>query len=513
MSARVKKIILLLLTVPLLFAAGQIEKSLNRDRKSLGLTIAAPLQSAPPMLAFTTVALGGFRGLISNFLWMRANDLRDEDKYFEATQLADWITDLEPHFSSVWVFEAWDMTYNISVKFKENAPGDYSDRWRWVRRGIELLRDKGLQYNPDDVGIHRELAWDFQHKLGQNLDDGNLYYKQMWAEEMTPFFGPEGTNFSELLQPGNTNAILLKEKYKIDPAFAEKVNEQYGPLDWRLPEPHAIYWAMQGLQKAKEHPDKVKADDLIQLRRVVFQSMQEAFRHGRILSNPFTHGAELAPNLEIIPKVNDAYLQMMAESSLSDSNSVARAGYRNFLRDAVYFLYENDRMADAQKWFKYYGERYPDRPMLDKDPNSFQKNLTLDEYAVGRFTEDIGETSLERVTSAIQGALVHSYLDLAIGQNDRFAAYQLLAQQVYDHYQNKMGNDQKRVTLPPMKDLKRDVLNELLDVNEGLPFAARAVIRTQLGLPAETVSTNSAAAPAIPETTTNTAASTNSITK
>ena len=80
------------------------------------------------MLAFTTVALGGFRGLISNALWIRANDLQDEDKFFEMAQLADWITKLEPHFVQVWLVQAWNMAYNISVKFK-----DYPDRWRWVR--------------------------------------------------------------------------------------------------------------------------------------------------------------------------------------------------------------------------------------------------------------------------------------------------------------------------------------------------------------------------------------------
>ena len=52
--------------------------------------------------------------------------------------------------------------------------------------------------------------------------------------------------------------MVLREKYKIDPAFAEKVNEEYGPLDWRLPEAHAIYWGALGLEKAKENPDKVK---------------------------------------------------------------------------------------------------------------------------------------------------------------------------------------------------------------------------------------------------------------
>ena len=100
----------------------------------------APLENAPPVLAFTTVALGGFRGLIANALWIRANDLQEEDKYFEMVQLADWITKLQPHFTTVWVHQAWNMAYNISIKFN-----DMNDRWLWVLRGIELLRDRGLR--------------------------------------------------------------------------------------------------------------------------------------------------------------------------------------------------------------------------------------------------------------------------------------------------------------------------------------------------------------------------------
>jgi len=114
MNGRAKKILLLLLMILLLFAAGRVEQSLNVDRDRLGMTQMSALENAPPMLAFTTVALGGFRGLISNFLWIRANDLQQDDKFFEAAQLANWITDLEPHFSQVWVFQGWNMAYNIS---------------------------------------------------------------------------------------------------------------------------------------------------------------------------------------------------------------------------------------------------------------------------------------------------------------------------------------------------------------------------------------------------------------
>src|SRR3954454_2383147 len=113
MSGRLKKIILVILAALLIAGAGTLQKSLNHDRDTLGLTHVEGLTNAPPVLAFTTVALGGFRGLISNLLWIRASELQENDKFFEAAQLADWITKLEPHFSQVWAHEAWNMAYNI----------------------------------------------------------------------------------------------------------------------------------------------------------------------------------------------------------------------------------------------------------------------------------------------------------------------------------------------------------------------------------------------------------------
>jgi len=491
MSARVRKILLLLLAALLLAGSGRVQQWLNRDREQLGLTRASVLAGAPPVLAFTTVALGGFRGLISNYLWIRANDLQLDDKYFEAAQLAEWITALEPRFPQVWRFQAWNMTYNISVKFKENSPGDYSDRWHWVERGIDLLRDEGLRYNPNDLQLYNELAWFFQHKMGQNLDDGNLYYKQEWAREMAPFFGPGGTNFSELLRPQTPEALarvqLLTNKYKIDPVFAEKVNAEWGPLDWRLPEAQAIYWAACGLERARENPGKVKADDLMTLRRNIYQSMLQAFHHGRYIASPFEGPYELAPNLDLIPKVNDAYETMMKESP-QDADKIATA-HRNFLCSAVYFLYEDNHLADAAKWFRYLGEKYPDKPLIEDDTNSLPRNLTLDQYAFARIQADVGDTSQERTTAAVAGLLVQAYHALAMGEDDRYTGFKLMAENVYNHYRAQMskpGIAQERIELPPFADLNRAVLNQLVGPGSRVPYGARAIIRSQLGMPAET---------------------------
>ena len=91
--------------------------------------------------------------------------------------------------------------------------------------------------------------------------------------------------------------------------------------------------------------------------------------------------------------------------------------------------------------------------------------------------------------AAVQGLLVRAYYELAIGQDDRYAGFKLLAGKIYEHYlagiSDRKSNLQ-RIGLPPFADLNRAVLNELLNPQSGLPYAMRAVIRSQLGLPGET---------------------------
>jgi hypothetical protein len=500
MNRRVKKFGLLLLAAALLFGAGRMQASLNRDRDALGLTRAAVLQNAPPALAFTTVALGGFRGLISNFLWIRANDLQQDDKFFEAAQLADWITKLEPTFAQVWLFQAWNMAYNISVKFKENSPGVYDDRWRWLERGINLLRDDGLRYNPNSILIYRELGWFFQHKMGQDLDDANMYYKLMWAGEMANLFGRDGTNFGPLLHPQSAQDFqrlqVFTNQYKLDPAFVVAVDEKYGPFDWLLPEPHAIYWGAKALAEAAKNPDKVQQDDLITVRRIIYQSMLQAYHHGRVIADPFSRTYALGPNLDLVAHVNAAYTNSYAEEADPSQKNGILSAHRNFLRDAIYFLYQAGRTREAQDWFNYLAQKYPDKPILENRLDLLPKDLTLDEYAVAVTQIDINETDRGRVESAIEGMLKRAYSSLAAGDDDRFTGLFNLTKQVHDNYVNKTSKYRGDVRIPlmPFEQMKTAVVRELLDPKSGFPYEARAVLRTRLNLGPETAP--AAAAPA-----------------
>jgi len=178
----------IVLAVGLLIAAGMQLDSINRQRQDMGLIIDTP-ENIPPSLAFATIATGAFRGLVVDALWMRADKLKDEGQFFDARQLAEWITILQPRFASVWEFHAWNMAYNISVAIPATQP---DQRWRWVRNGYELLRDEAIsKYKLKNISLYRELARTFQHKIGGVSDDAHKYYKLQLAMSMEPLLRSE----------------------------------------------------------------------------------------------------------------------------------------------------------------------------------------------------------------------------------------------------------------------------------------------------------------------------------
>ena len=481
MTPKRKKVLLVVLAAALLFGSSAIQHSLNRDREALDLTRTAALENAPPVLAFTTIALGGFRGLIANVLWIRASDMQDQEKFFEMTQLADWITKLEPNFSQVWRHWAWNLAYNISVKFPNP-----SDRWRWVKHGIELLRDEALKYNPTDVPIFHDLGWLFQHKLGANLDDANMFYKAAWIDEMTPIFGEGRPKFDELINPQGSNQLarakLLTETYKMDPRLVKEVDDHYGPLEWRLPEAHAIYWSYCGLKTADQNPSKINPDDLIQLHRVIFQSMQLTFRRGHLIRDPYiTNSLDFDQNLDIVSKASQAY-EEAAEEDKRDADRILQA-HRNFLRDAAYYLYGHGLLTNAVYWYTYLGTKYPDRPILDGQPDSFPRNITLQDYAVARAQADIDDpANRDAIRARLGDFLVRAYRALIVNQADRATTYMEIAEGIRKRYEIRTAGSTNRIPMPPMSELKRDAAQQLIGY---YPEEFRPAIRAKLGLEPE----------------------------
>jgi len=168
LSNRTVQIICAALVLLAVFGSGIVATQVSAEAGRAQLTYTDNATEGDPPEVAAGIAMGAFRGLFVNYLWMRADRLKQEGKFHEAYELSTAITRLQPRFPRVWSFHAWNMAYNISV-----ATSTTEERWQWVKAGIELLREEGIPKNPNDVQLHRELAWIFNHKVQGFMDDAN----------------------------------------------------------------------------------------------------------------------------------------------------------------------------------------------------------------------------------------------------------------------------------------------------------------------------------------------------
>ncbi|MFW6032068.1 MAG: hypothetical protein ACOCTI_01680, partial [Phycisphaeraceae bacterium] len=175
------------LTLVAVFLAGAtlLSPVVGQQRRDLDLVHEVEFAEGTPLkYTLAAAALGSLRGVAVDVLWYRADQLQNQGKFYEANSLAEFITTLQPRFPQVWVFQAWNMAYNISV-----ATQTPQERWDWVNKGINLLRDEGVAYNPEAIALYRQVGWILFHKVGQRTDDMHWHYKARFARRWHEMLG------------------------------------------------------------------------------------------------------------------------------------------------------------------------------------------------------------------------------------------------------------------------------------------------------------------------------------
>lgn len=297
--------------------AGAQSRALLRDRAALAGTRAAD-GDVPPAVAFANVALGGFRGTLADLLWLRAQRLQEAGRYIELVPLAESIAALEPDNGEIWAYHAWNLSFNLCAMMRRPE-----DRWRWVRAGIDLLLTRGMRLNRSGARPRSELAWIFQFKLGTDTDPAAGYYRAEWARDLGAYLGPNG----EPPDVPSLNASELEEVFGLDPERMAALDALFGPLDWRVPGSHAVYWGMEGLDRATER-------ERLACRRLVYQSLVQMIQgSGRIDGDPDDEGyaGRLAPETRLLPGT----LRFLRETCAEHPSLGTRAALVGLLMNAV----------------------------------------------------------------------------------------------------------------------------------------------------------------------------------
>jgi hypothetical protein len=232
--------------------------------------------------------------------------------------------------------------------------------------------------------------------------------------------------------------------YKLDPESMREIDQKYGPLDWRMPEAHAIYWASRGLKHAEDF-------DRTQLERMVFQSMSAAFRTGTAFLG--VDGSLIpSPNLEVLPHVLDAFEEALAANPGNESMQTA---HYNYLSEALSIVYAYHRVSQARDLFAQIRERYPDQ---------LTPGMTLEGFVIKEVAEQMEQMTSRQAHALVEGLLAQSYLWYGIGDTERSAGSAQLARIMYQKFESQFTSEehQERVGLPPIEELRRQALQRIL---------------------------------------------------
>jgi hypothetical protein len=543
-----------------------VDLSAQQARHKLVYTTDAS-EGQPPQVALG-IAMGAFRGVFVNFLWMRANELKEAGRHHEAVELAKAITTLQPRFPRAWVFHAWNLAYNISVTTQTGQ-----ERWNWVRQGIDLLRGDALKYNPADLLVSKELAWIFLHKIQGITDDANIYYKKMHAKEwqvvlgapprfdpairtregavnrfvewLKPiaeapatfealFAGPEGEAIRELVDKIKANGLraefnyetlahyeidramvtwglrdaaesvnpmgpknvvfrqliedpayakawprllafvrsrVVREQYHMDPNVMIRYTQKYGPIDWRNPAAHALYWAATGVEAAIPRAEERTSQDFdfVNTDRIVIQAVQELFRTGSIYIDYLA--LELDPRATgyymavIEPNFVDTYgeiIEELRQRSKVDQlwergYSYYSAGYENFMKDAIRYFYRRGDRQRAEYYQKVLRE-WPGQNLNDPD-RSIILSLPLDEFVIKELwdRQTSPSVAISEVTGAVQGAIIALINQDAEGFNSQIS----YARQYMAYFKSKQER-LSAITADPRMGILGDTFENLV---------------------------------------------------
>ncbi len=135
---------------------GQLTKMRREYRLSQ-----AQLGKIDPASASMSLATLGMRGVAANLLWNSAIHYKKTENWDAFMAALNQITKLQPNFVSVWQFQSWNVSYNVSVEFD-----DYRARYHWVKKGVDYLIE-GIAYNEGEPILLSDAGWFFGHKLGR----------------------------------------------------------------------------------------------------------------------------------------------------------------------------------------------------------------------------------------------------------------------------------------------------------------------------------------------------------
>lgn len=161
-----------------------LEELIRAHRAELGLggaTLNLKMRSEIGQ-GLSIALLGGFRGIVADFVWIGAHRLWEEQKWYKIKQYFDVVMVLQPHATFFWDSAAWHMAWNISYSERarcihQNLPEApcIAAQEFWIAQGRHYL-EEGIASNPNDWELYFRLGWLIFEKQPDRVCESIPYY-------------------------------------------------------------------------------------------------------------------------------------------------------------------------------------------------------------------------------------------------------------------------------------------------------------------------------------------------
>ncbi len=118
--------------------------------------------------AAVRLGLTGLRGVATCVLWYEAMDKQKKNQWNELEVLVRSVAKLQPHFITPWLFQSWNLAYNVSVESDRVA-----DKYFYITRGLQLLAE-GERQNLDNPDLRWSAGFYNQHKICMSDETNTL---------------------------------------------------------------------------------------------------------------------------------------------------------------------------------------------------------------------------------------------------------------------------------------------------------------------------------------------------
>ena len=126
-------------------------------------------------LIATTFRLFGLTPIADTILWNAANEYRMKKDWISLSATLKQMARLMPHYESVWRFQGWNLSYNVSAEFD-----DYRQRYHWVIEGLKFL-EKGVSMNQKSIRLTWDVAWHTSQKIGKS--DERVQFRRLYKAD------------------------------------------------------------------------------------------------------------------------------------------------------------------------------------------------------------------------------------------------------------------------------------------------------------------------------------------